>query len=73
MDVGSSVDIGTVGFEGMDPVVMGGVGTVEMVEGPADVIQNVIGTEDNMQHFLDSLLCDQDFQQQQIVIASASH
>ena len=41
--------LGLLVFEGMDSVVMGGVGTVEMVEGPADSIQDVVGTEDNMQ------------------------
>ena len=61
VDVGNSVEIGFVGFEGMESVVMGSVGTVERVEGPADSIQTVVGTEDDMQHFLDSILCDQEF------------
>ena len=50
MDVGLSVDIGTVGFEGM-----------------ADSIQTVVGTEDSMQHLLDSVLCDQFFSSSNIL------
>ena len=44
----SSVDIGTVGFEGVESFVMGVVGTAGVVEGPADSTHN----------FLDMVLCE---------------
>ena len=61
VDVGNSVDIGFVDFEGMESFVMGSVGTVEIVEGPSDSTQTVVGTEDGMQNVLDCLLRDRDF------------
>ena len=42
-EVESLVDVGSVGFEGVDSVVMGVVSTAEVVEGPADSIHNVLG------------------------------
>ena len=51
VDAGKSVDVVEIC---VDSVVTGSVGT----EGR---LQNVVGTEDDMQHFLDSILCDLDF------------
>ena len=49
VDIASSVDAGTVGFEGVDSADMGVAGSAEVVGGPAD----------SMQHFLDMGLCEQ--------------
>ena len=50
------VGVVTVGSEGVASVVMGVVGTAELVEGPADSVDNLL----DVQNVLDVILCDQD-------------